>query len=76
MSVMTRRRGDQGVRVDPIDAVESDGALYIVDGHHRQAAAIKKKLTEVPVKVRSPYSPEEAQDLFRGWASTLDDKGF
>ncbi|MGK3985797.1 SpvB/TcaC N-terminal domain-containing protein [Sorangium sp. So ce136] len=69
--------GDKGFGpFDPINAVESDGALYIVDGHHRQAAAIKKKLTEVPVSVRSPHSPEEAQDLFRGWTSTLDDKGF
>ncbi|HTN86237.1 MAG TPA: ParB N-terminal domain-containing protein, partial [Sorangium sp.] len=60
----------------PIDAIESDGALYIVDGHHRASAAIRARLGQVPVKVQLVSSDEEAQHLFRSWASTLTDKGF
>ncbi|WP_437528767.1 FG-GAP-like repeat-containing protein [Sorangium sp. So ce726] len=61
---------------DPIDAIEADGALYIVDGHHRHSAAIKAKLREVPVMVQPVSSDEEARQLFRSWVSTLNDKGF
>ncbi|WP_437686396.1 ParB/RepB/Spo0J family partition protein [Sorangium sp. So ce176] len=62
----------------PIDAVEVDGALYITDGHHRAAAAASPKVPvkNVPVRVRQPYSPEEATQLFRHYAGTLDDRGF
>ncbi|XYH97563.1 RHS repeat-associated core domain-containing protein [Sorangium sp. So ce1128] len=60
----------------PIDAIESGGALYIVDGHHRASAAIRARLGQVPVRVQMVSSDEEAQQLFRSWASALTDKGF
>ncbi|XXT17238.1 ParB/RepB/Spo0J family partition protein [Sorangium sp. So ce429] len=62
----------------PIDAAEVDGALYITDGHHRAAAAASPKVPvkNVPVRVRQPYSSEEATQLFRDYAGTLDDRGF
>jgi hypothetical protein len=59
----------------PIDAVESDGALYIRDGHHRAAAAVKALIKLVPVRVRMA-TMEEATQIFRDFASTLDDRGF
>lgn len=60
----------------PLDAVEVDGALYITDGHHRAAAAARAGIQEVPVRVRPPHTPEEAAQLFRDFAGTLDDRGF
>ncbi|WP_437675410.1 RHS repeat-associated core domain-containing protein [Sorangium sp. So ce131] len=61
---------------EPIDAIESEGALYIVDGHHRTSAAIRAKLREVPVRIRPASSDEETKQLFRSWTSTLSDRGF
>ncbi|MGC4070812.1 MAG: RHS repeat-associated core domain-containing protein [Polyangiaceae bacterium] len=61
---------------DPIEAVEHEGSYYIVDGHHRTAAAIRARLPEVPVSVRPAMSMEEGQTLIRDWSSTLKDKGF
>ena len=60
----------------PIDAIEHDGALYILDGHHRADAAVRAKLPEVPVRVRPAASPAEGDQLFREWSSTFSDKGF
>ncbi len=60
----------------PIDAIESDGVLYIIDGHHRTVAATRARLSEVPVRVRPVSSAEEAKQLIRDWAATLSDKGF
>jgi hypothetical protein len=60
----------------PISAVEADGALYIRDGHHRTAAAIKAGMREVEVEVTSAGSAEEVKQLFREWAQTLNDGGF
>lgn len=34
---------------DPIDVIEHDGGMIIVDGHHRAAAAMR---TNTPVNVR------------------------
>ena len=40
---------NDGYAFDPIDVIQHDGAMIIVDGHHRAAAAM---LTNTPVNVR------------------------
>jgi pretoxin HINT domain-containing protein/uncharacterized protein DUF6896/ParB-like nuclease family protein len=61
---------------EPIKAVEADGLLYIRDGHHRAAAAIKAGVREVEVEVTQAESLEEAKQLFREWTETLTDGGW
>jgi hypothetical protein len=67
--------GDKGYGpFEPVDAVEHDGSLYISDGHHRTAAAIRARVATIPVRVRPTTSPEEGQQLIRDWTSTLSDR--
>ena len=60
---------------EPIQAMEYQGVLYVIDGHHRRAAAIKAKLSRVPVLVWQAGA-EQGMKLVREWAATLCDKGF
>lgn len=58
----------EGWKGDPISVVEQDGKKYVVDGHHRRAAAIRAGLTQVPYKV---------VDLpFKGYQTMDDVLGF
>ena len=55
---------DEGWKGDPISVVEHDGQKYVVDGHHRLAAAKRVGFDQIPYK---------KVDLpFRGYR-TLDD---
>jgi hypothetical protein len=38
----------------PIDVVERGGRYFIIDGHHRAAAAVSKDAGAVPARVRRP----------------------
>jgi RHS repeat-associated protein len=72
MAKLMRKNGYVGF--DPIEAVDIDGQLYIIDGHHRASAASQAGLREIPVNVREPMSSAEADELLRGWAETLRDR--
>lgn len=64
ISESMRMNGWQG---DPIKTIDVDGSLYIVDGHHRVAAARRAGI-EVPYQVVDPSSA-----IARGSWSSLDD---
>ncbi len=53
-----------GWQGDPVSVLEHDGQKYLLDGHHRRAAAIRAGLDQVPYKT--------VQLPFRGY-QTLDD---
>ena len=50
-------------RNQPIEVVEVDGKLIIKDGHHRAEAAVREKLTTVPVRIYQVTSEDETQYL-------------
>ncbi|MEM6612874.1 MAG: ParB N-terminal domain-containing protein [Cyanobacteria bacterium P01_C01_bin.72] len=54
-----RKRGFD--RSQPIEAVDIGGSLIIKDGHHRTAAAVREKLTSVPVRIYTVTGKEAAQ---------------
>lgn len=45
-------KADPGAELVALDAADVEGALYIVDGHHRLAAYRRAKRETVPVRVR------------------------
>jgi len=53
----------EGCVFEPISVVKVDNMLVIDDGHHRAQAAIKAKLSSVPVKISKPMSAEHADKL-------------
>jgi ParB-like chromosome segregation protein Spo0J len=61
---------------EPIKAFLHDGALFLRDGHHRTAGAIRAGSREVPAMVTPVGLPEDGAQLFREWAATLDDRRF
>ena len=56
-----KRNGFDGNQ--PIEVVEVDGKLIIKDGHHRAEAAVRERLTKVPVRIYKVSSEEEIQYL-------------
>jgi len=45
----------------PIEVVEIDGKLIIHDGHHRAQAAVRERLSSVPIE-KVKISPEQELD--------------
>ena len=56
-------RKDGFDRQRPIELVEVDEKLIIKDGHHRAEAAIRERLTTVPVRIYKILPEEEIQYL-------------
>jgi hypothetical protein len=57
-----------GWQGDPVTVVEHDGQKYLVDGHHRRAAAIRAGLDRVPYKtVELPHGNYRSLDDVLGY---------
>jgi RHS repeat-associated protein len=55
----------------PIETVEIDGELYIKDGHHRTAAAVRVGVKSVPVTVRAPATLAETAQILQDFSETF-----
>jgi hypothetical protein len=51
--------------LDPIDVANIDGKLIIIDGHHRAQAAVREKLTKVPVRIYTVPPEKELEYLIQ-----------